>query len=136
LAIREADSHLLDEWKWLLRGYKVVGGGPLGDLILERKNQYFFFDINAAKLELIKDEHRLPDQFLMENFVKRMEEAGLSIRNDECYAFKIPVIVGGAFDGDNVYVGKWDEYNRWMASFHRQVKDVPDGAKIVIKVTE
>jgi hypothetical protein len=138
MRLRKADQRLMKEWIWLLDGYKLLGGGPLGDLILEKDQHHFWFDINSGRIKSVDDTWpELPDEFFMANLVAKLEDAGLTIGSNECFAFKIPPIVGGKFDDlENVYVGNWEEYNGWMASFHYQTKDLPDGAKIKLKVTE
>ena len=138
MKLRKADERLLKDWSWLLQGYKVLGGGPLGDLILEKGEQHFWFDINSGKLQSVDATWpNLPEDFYMANFVKKLEDLGLTIGSNQVFAFKIPPIAGGKFDElDNIYVGNWEEYNGWMASFHYQVKDLPNGAQIRLKVTE
>jgi hypothetical protein len=53
-----------------------------------------------------------------------------------CYCLKIPAVLGGAYALDNI--GPIDRAELIAASGHiaKQIRDLPDGAKIRLKLTE
>jgi hypothetical protein len=59
---------------------------------------------------------------------------GVTLDPGSCYGFKKPVVLGGGYEVDNVYPASIEEYLWFMGDFHLQIRDVPDGGTVEMKV--
>jgi hypothetical protein len=48
----------------------------------------------------------------------------------------LPVFEGGRYEVDNIFVVSAVEWLTFTASIHRQLRDLPDGGQVVIKVVD
>lgn len=56
--------------------------------------------------------------------------------NGQCYAFKVPPVLGGDYVVENVWVAPWAEWFSFTADLFRQIKDLPDGTAVSFKVVD
>jgi hypothetical protein len=61
-------------------------------------------------------------------------EAGVYLQPGECFSFLIPPILGGDYTTANTVVLPITEHYGVYSSYHEQLRGVPDGTKVVIKV--
>jgi hypothetical protein len=54
----------------------------------------------------------------------------------QCYAFNTPPILGGDYTEANVWVAQWKEWFSFTADLFRQIKDLPDGSTVSLKVVD
>jgi hypothetical protein len=66
--------------------------------------------------------------------VDRLVEAGVLLEPGQCYSFVTPPILGGEYSVENTMVVPITEHLGLYGSYHEQLRDVPDGSKVVIKV--
>jgi len=52
----------------------------------------------------------------------------------QCYGYKRQCVTGGSLEPDNVYVATMAEYISFMGDFHYQIKDIPDGTTVTLRV--
>ena len=52
--------------------------------------------------QLLDSDKRLPDEWFRIRLVDACREAGLNLRADECYGFKIPPTLGGRYEVSNL----------------------------------
>jgi hypothetical protein len=52
----------------------------------------------------------------------------------QCYGFKIPPVTGGEYTIENCAAISIPDYLGATGSIHDQLRDVPDGSKVVLKV--
>jgi hypothetical protein len=112
LILPDGSVHMLD-----------VGGGLLPKLA-ESKDGF----------SCVIDEDNNADDWLMIPLVDRLVEAGVHLKPGECYSFLIPPILGGDYTVENTVVLPITEHFGVYASYHEQLRDVPDGSKVVINV--
>ncbi len=138
----------LQEWAWLLgpKPYSVIAVSAFGDWFLEDENgPIHMVDVSAADFRLVADsmpafERSLRtmegrNEFLFAAFVEHMViECKMLLGPGQCYSFKHPLYLGGDVDGDNVYVADFLICNKLNSTLWEQVKDVPDGAEVQIKI--
>ena len=130
------------EWRWLVPGQvNLLGISTFGELIIrDEMDQVFILDIHEGRLQkLTEAQDSFWDNPSLENIFKETElhelqSKGWKLRELECFTYTMPIVVK---EGPhklctmNVY-----EAVGFLGDFHRQVKDLPDGAKIQLKVTE
>jgi hypothetical protein len=74
------------------------------------------------------------NQWLMIPLADRMLAAGVVLQPGQCYAFKTPPVLGGDYTVENVgTLPVWD-YLAAYGSIHEQLRGVPDGSQVVLKV--
>lgn len=143
VALREPDSNrLLESWRWLVPDGTVAYVTLLGDLILERQGSFWFLESETAKLERIASSRRellerLDDEenkYLGSSFIAKLSKQGFELADGQCVGFRIPTILGGAFDIKNVYAA--DPYERiaFLGDVNEQIKDLPDGQRVRLVV--
>lgn len=74
--------------------------------------------------------------WLLIPLVDRLVAAGLVLGTGQCYGFKMPPIVGGDYVVSNVVVYSLAEYLAFLADFHQQVKDLPDGQNVTFRFVD
>lgn len=85
--------------------------------------------------EWLVDPDKMADWFLAP-LVDRLEAAGKKLQLDQCYSFIRPLALGGALAIENVMTIPIREHFQCWGDIFRQIKDVPDGGEVVIKVTK
>jgi hypothetical protein len=130
---------LLEPWQWLGIGEAtVVAATLLGDLVLENAAGVHVLDTTAGELRLLAASrdamHAASSDDLDEWFAAGLAfdclESGLSPGSRQCLSYKIPPVLGGSFDLDNVEVTDLDVHQHVIAQILEQVRDLPDGATI------
>ena len=82
--------------------------------------------------ELIKDKDFLTD-WHMDALVEKAEaEYGIQSK-DRCFCLKIPAVLGGPYDIDNIGTVSRLELILFSGDIAEQIKDVPDGSQIEFK---
>lgn len=76
------------------------------------------------------------NDWLMIPLVDRCVAAGMQLGPDQCYGFKIPPVLGGQYTVDNIAPIDLAVYLSFSADVHRQIKDLPNGAKVEFVVTK
>lgn len=138
----------LQEWAWLLgpKPYNVIAVSAFGDWFLEDEDAAIHMvDVSAADFRSIAAspaffERSLRtlegrNEFLFAAFVEHMViDCKMPLAPGQCYSFKHPLYLGGAVDRENVYVADFLICNKLNSTLWEQVKDVPDGAEVQIKI--
>jgi hypothetical protein len=80
------------------------------------------------------DEDDNANQWFMIPLVDRMVAAGVVLQPGQCYGFKTPPVLGGEYTVKNAGpLPVWD-YLGGYGSIHEQLRDVPEGSQVVLKV--
>jgi hypothetical protein len=129
------------DWQWLMEldRFKLLAISPFGDLLLQDETgKISLLDINAGELEETVGEEADPAQLFPiafdDHIAKSYREAGLVLSPGKCYGYKRPGVAGGSIEPANVYVATLPEYVSFMGDFHHQIKDIPDGTNVTLKV--
>jgi hypothetical protein len=80
------------------------------------------------------DEEGNADEWLMIPLVDRLVQARTLLEPGQCYSFVTPPILGGEYSVENTMVVPITEHFGLYASYHEQLRGVPDGTKVVLKV--
>jgi hypothetical protein len=84
--------------------------------------------------EWLADPDKMADWFLAP-LVDRLEAAGRHLEPERCYSFTTPLGFGGALTPENVMTIPIREHFRCWGEVFRQIKDVPEGGVVILKVT-
>jgi hypothetical protein len=82
------------------------------------------------------DEDDNANQWLMIPLIDRLVASGVTLQDGQCYSYKQPPILGGDYSIENTCVLSIAEHYGAYGLIHNQIKDVPDGTRVVIKVTK
>jgi hypothetical protein len=80
------------------------------------------------------DEEGNAEDWLMKPLVDQLVAAGVLLQTGQCYSFLTPPVLGGDYTVQNTVVLPISEHYGVYGSYHEQLRGVPDGTKIVIKV--
>jgi|SRR5262249_5238519 len=137
---------LLVDWKWLLpTEFSVWLMNKYGDLVLIADDgSVLFFDVGSGTLERVADDRddfsRKLDEddkasvWLMIPLIDQLTAAGIGLDEARCYSFLTPPVLGGEYTVKNTVTLPITEHYGVYASIHEQIKDLPDGTQVVIKV--
>jgi len=82
------------------------------------------------------DEEDNADDWLLVSLVDQCVAAGLTLKQDQCYSYTIPPIFKQSkYEVENVYPLSLAEHYSVLADMHRQIKDLPDGSRVKVVVT-
>jgi hypothetical protein len=136
---------LLQDWAWMLpQEFTVWFVNRYGDLFLAFEDgSIHMLDIGNGSLNRLAesrdsfcvkiDEDSNANDWLMIPLVDKLVEVGKDLQPDQCYSFMIPPALGGEYTVDNTAILSVTEHYRVYASIHRQIKDLPDGAKVRLR---
>lgn len=141
-------SGLLSGWSWMLPPeFAVWLVNRFGDLFLVPPDgTVLMLDIGSGTLTKLaesredflrkSDEDDNADDWLMIPLVDELTAAGIVTGPGECYTYRTPPVLGGEYTVENTAVLKIVEHYGFYGSIHEQLRGVPDGAKVVLKVRE
>ncbi len=73
--------------------------------------------------------------WLLIPLVDALVAAGVTLGPGQCYGFKVPTVLGGEYTAANVGVLPLAERLSQLADLHDQIKGLPDGATVELRVT-
>jgi hypothetical protein len=135
-------DRLLEDWRWLapnsLRPFLLTMFGDW--FFLDSAGRVIFLDVVGAQLsevapsrqaflkECNKQENL--DQWFMADLAMLCWERGLRPGPGQCLSFKIPPVLSGPLDVDNVEVCDLMVHESILGQLHQGVKDLPEGTQI------
>jgi len=132
----------LEDWSWLMGGRQAepVAASPFGDLFLQAADGVWFLDLlegtftmqwpDLASLQSALSTPEGHDELLMAGLALAADSRGVTPGEGEVLAFKIPPVLGGAIDIDNLETMGYVVASSIAGQLHRQVKDLPAGTTI------
>ena len=141
-------AHLLSEWAHELPDRLTVWlMNRFGDLFLAFPDgSIHILDLGGDTLRKLAenredfcnkiDEDDNVDDWLMIPLVNNLVNAGMCLHAGQCYSFKLPPILGGDYAMANAFVLGIVEHFAFYGDVHRQLRDVPDGAKVILEVKD
>ena len=137
---------LLADWSWLLPSECTVWMvNRFAEMVLVLPDEtVHYFDVGGGTLTKVaetRDEFRDWSQeegntndWLMIPLVDKLVDPGILLGVGQCYGFKVPPIMGGDYTVENCAPIALGDYLGAYGSIHEQLRDVPDGTEVVIKV--
>jgi len=112
-----------------------------GDLIVVLEDgSVHYMDISVNELRRIADsqddfcvkidQDDNADDWLMIPLVNACVAAGMRLQPNLCYSFKIPPVLSGKYEIENIAPLDIEVNYAFLADIHRQIKNLPDGTKI------
>jgi hypothetical protein len=141
-------STVLRGWSWLVPAtFTVWIMNRFGDLfIVLDDGTVHMLDVGGGTLKKVAesrddfgnklDEGENANQWLMMPLIDRLVAGGLTLREGQCYSYKHPPVLGGGYTVENTCVLPIPEHYGVYGSIHNQVKDLPDGTRVVIDWTK
>jgi hypothetical protein len=139
---------ILRDWSWLLPATLTVWiMNRFGDLfVVLEDGAVHMLDVGGGTFAKVADsrgdfakkldEGDNANQWLMIPLIDRLVASGLTLRDGQCYGYKVPPILGGDYTVENACVLPIAEHYGVNASIHKQTKDLPDGTQVVVRLTK
>lgn len=119
----------------------------LGDIIAEFEDgSIHFLDVGAGQLTRIADDRedfaaRLDrddnaDYWLAVSLVDDYVASGLTLADGQCYGYRIPPLLGGSYDIDNIEPTDLSVHYGMLGDLFQQTKDLPDGTKVSVSFAD
>ncbi|SEF50651.1 hypothetical protein SAMN05421819_0228 [Bryocella elongata] len=139
---QERLESLTRSWRWLFEpsSFELLEISPFGDLLSrDAAGMYWLLDVNFGKLMGPEVSGGAAAEMFPDNFdgrlASRYRDAGIELREGQCYAFTTPVISReGSYEPFNVYGVDSMERVSFMGDFHRQIQQIPDGTTVRIVI--
>lgn len=142
----EAVKELAASWGWMLREpFVPLLFSALGDVFVERDSGGVWW-LNTGVGELTQiaesvDEFRellgteLADEWFLPALVGRLHAAGKVAQPGQCYTYvTLPVFEEGTYEVSNLNAVPAHEHFMLTGDIHREIKGLPDGAKVRLSV--
>ena len=141
-------DRLLSEWRWLCpQPLALVARSAFGDLFLrDEAGKIFRLDVAIGQLkEIARSETEFRDlagakdkreQWFAESDELTALERGLKPNQDQCIAFKTPIMFAEAGTPNNAYLGSLYEQVSFLGDLNRQISQLPDGSKVQLRIRE
>ncbi len=137
---------LLSEWTWLVPNrFTVWLMNRFGDLFLVFEDgSVQMLDVGAGTLKRLADSRddfcakvdendNVSDWFLIP-IVDKLVAAGITLPEGRCYGYKRLPALGGDYSVENTCVLPIVEHYGVCGSIHNQIKHLPDGSQVEIKI--
>ena len=138
--------NVLSPWHWLLpEEFTVWLMNRFGDLfVVLDDSSVWMFDVGGGSFEQVascRDEFydsiendETANQWLMIPLIDHLVAAGKHVSPKRCYGYIIPPVLGGEYTAKNTSLISIDEHYSFHASVYEQIKDMPDGTAVKIKI--
>jgi len=136
---------LLREWGWLVgNGKSVLLVTASGDLFFaEPDGPVLWLETGSGRLTEVAPSVQAFDaaledeanwrEWLLAPVIERLRSSGKILGPGQCYGFRIPPVVGGAYDGENRVAIAATEHFGFTGHLHGKLKDLPDGTQIKLE---
>jgi hypothetical protein len=137
---------LLEPWRWLIGGAPtLVGWSAGGDMFIEQADgKIAMIDLGAANVSVVADGKaefraqlatpRGAAELLQLAVVEAFVSTHGALHRDCCLGYTTLPALGGSYTVDNRYSVRIEEHAAFTGDVHRQIRDLPDGAKVTIKI--
>lgn len=142
-AAHDAD---LSAWASIIPpGCRVLRSNLFGDMfLLAPDGVIYMFDRGGFSVERIapseevfwREVHDDPEGWQFRPLADECSRAGKVLMAEQCYAFTRPPVLGGDYSVENVRVAPWQEWFSFTTDLFQQIKDLPDGAVISLKIED
>lgn len=141
-------SELLKPWSHLTpESYTVWLVNRFGDpIIVFDDGSVHYLEVATDMIDKIADdrEHFLklveePDNYndwFMIPLVDKLVAQGKELKEKECYYYLITPTLGGEYKLENINPSELEQAYYFYASINDQTRDLPDGTKVNIKITD
>jgi hypothetical protein len=141
-------SEIRDAWGWVgIDPQAIVGENDFGNLIIEDTDGKYWRicpeDVycrivanNRDELDKLSQDQDFLADWYMTALVDQAKESVGPLTDGRKYCLVIPGVLGGAYDSSNIKSVPLVELIRLSGDIGQQIRDLPDGAKIKLKVVD
>jgi hypothetical protein len=137
----EQFARALESWDWAgVQGKRPLFTSPFGDVFFQAQDGFWFLDLlegtltrpwpGADELRTELDTAEGQDRYLMAGLAFGAERQGIIPSARQVLSFKVAPILGGAIAVENIEVFDFEVIVHITGQLHRQVRDMPPGARI------
>ncbi len=136
-------EQLLADWRWLLPDdVELVVITKMGDAFVRRLSDGAILWLNVTegsvdqvsasldKFQAAIAESQNIEKWFLPDIVQGQSALGVNPNLNECLSFKVPPILGGQVDADNIEVTDIAVHFSVAGQIHKHTKDLPHEAKI------
>jgi hypothetical protein len=139
-------ERLLSEWRWLCpHRMALVARTAFGDLFLRNEvGVVFWLDIAVGKLTKVADSEaqfremaettEKRQEWFAEPDVQASSNRGLTPNASQCIGFTVPLVLAESGSFRTPYIADLYEYVSFLGDLNRQISDLPNGAKVRLRV--
>jgi len=144
----DTSDRLIKNWTWLIGSDKqVLIISAIGDMFLTDNNsRVYWLDVGSGELKIIADsiqdfEEKLKNikqvnEWFMIDLTTELRLSDKKLREGQVYSYyKLPII-GGNYTVDNFAPLTIEAHFDYLGDIHKQIKDLPDGTKVEIKIAK
>jgi hypothetical protein len=141
-------ADILSSWSWLVRDLdELLLISKLGDLFFENKDGVVYWlatdsceltkvaDSKQEFYSFLNDDEKIDNWFLPQ-LLKELEQAGILLNYNQVYSYKKMPVLGGEYSIDNIDPLDIKIHFDLTGIIGEQIKDLPNGTKIKIKITD
>lgn len=137
----EEFSSALQAWRWIgMEGLTPWFASVFGDVFLIGDDGVYLLDIAAGELSrewsspaeakrVLGTDDGL-DEYLLAGLAFAAADAGLEPQASQVFDYKVPPVLGGEFEVENLTVSGFEAVLHLTGRLHEQVKDLPEGAEV------
>ena len=141
-------ENLLESWNWLIGNDKEpILISSIGDVFLQDKTGIcYWLNVGEGIIEKIAEspsefKSKLTDKEIVEEWflvklVAELKKTGMELIKNKLYGYKTIPILGGEYKPENFELTDIEVHFELCGIIHQQIKDLPDGTKINIKISE
>lgn len=140
-------EELREFWGWVgMEPVEVVGENDFGNLMIKDKDGKYWRlcpeDLscnvvaqNRKELDALSHSQEFLHDWYMKALVEQAQTLLGPLTEGRKYCLKIPGIVGGEYGGSNLASVSLVELVRFSGDVAKQIKDLPNGAKVKFEIT-
>jgi hypothetical protein len=141
-------EEIKESWGWAgIDPEEIVGENDFGNLMIKDiYGKYWrlcpedvYCEIvanNRAELDALSTNQEFLEDWNMELLVKQAKEKYGALDEGMKYYLVIPGALGGEYGISNINIAPLVELIRYSGSIGKQLKELPDGAKVELKIVE
>ena len=139
-------ERLLKHWRWLCpQSLSLVARNAFGDLFLQDDaGTILWLDVATGRLTKIAESNEsfrvlaareeMQQQWFAVNDEAQAASRGLIPGPEQCIGFAIPLVFAESGNPENPYVADLPEHLSFLGDVHRQISELPEGAKIKLVI--
>ena len=141
-------QEIKNSWGWIgIEPINIVGENDFGNLIIEDSEGFYwrlcpedaYCEVVAKsrkELDILSTDQEFLNDWYMQNLVDQAKEKLGNLNEGYKYHLIISGVLGGAYDISNIAKAPLVELIRLSGDIALQIKDLPDGANIKLKVVD
>lgn len=143
----EALNALREHWSWLVDpAMEAFMAAASGDVFFQAPDASIHWLNTSAgeftQIALDRNEFLIRmredggTEWLMAPLIDALLDEGQVLGADQCFAFKVLPVLGGTYTPDNMTPMSAAGWYGFSGYLHQQIKDLPDGTRIQLRVDE